>query len=126
MAAASAIPTHMKAWAYSDNGKSNVALKFHPSIPVPELKADQILIKVVAAAINPIDYYKIAGSYNDSDAPFLVRSDFSPPPNVFNFVSLSDGGKSNEPDVGDRGGVGVVGGEEGLTVREKSLWLLEV
>ncbi|KAL4305807.1 hypothetical protein HN51_039776 [Arachis hypogaea] len=72
MAAASAIPTHMKAWAYSDHGKSNVVLKFHPSFPVPELKADQVLIRVVAAAINPIDYYKIAGSYNDSDALFPI------------------------------------------------------
>ncbi|MED6198607.1 hypothetical protein PIB30_068011 [Stylosanthes scabra] len=73
MAAAPAIiPSHMKAWAYSEHGKSNAALKFHPNFPIPELNEDQVLIKVVAAAINPIDYHKIVGNYKGSDAPFPI------------------------------------------------------
>lgn len=77
MAAAStptpAIPSHMKAWAYSKRGKITDVLKFNPNLPIPELKVDQVLIKVVAAAINPIDSAKIEGRYNDVDASFPVR-----------------------------------------------------
>lgn len=47
----------MRAWQYSStkNGiESNLAI--NPTAPLPKLKPDQHLIKVIAAALNPIDY----------------------------------------------------------------------
>lgn len=55
------IPTVNKAWIYSDYGKSSDILKFDPNVPVPEIREDQVLIKVVAASLNPIDYKRMHG-----------------------------------------------------------------
>ncbi|KAJ1382777.1 Quinone oxidoreductase/zeta-crystallin, conserved site [Sesbania bispinosa] len=66
------IPSHVKAWVYSEHGKPKDVLKFDPNLPIPEVKVDQVLIKVVAAAINPIDFIKIQGHYKDSDSPFPI------------------------------------------------------
>ncbi|KAH7532520.1 hypothetical protein FEM48_Zijuj04G0028900 [Ziziphus jujuba var. spinosa] len=59
--AAAAIPSVNKASVYSDYGKTSDVLKFDESIPVPEIKEDEVLIKVVAAALNPVAYKKIHG-----------------------------------------------------------------
>lgn len=64
-----AVPTHIKAWTYSEYGKSVDILKFDPSLPLPELKEDQVLIKVVAAALNPIDYKRMEALFKDTDSP---------------------------------------------------------
>ncbi|KAH7532516.1 hypothetical protein FEM48_Zijuj04G0028500 [Ziziphus jujuba var. spinosa] len=71
--ATAAIPSVNKAWVYSDYGKSSDVLKFDESFPVPEVKEDEVLIKVVAAALNPIDYKKIFGLFKEHNPP---------PPNV--------------------------------------------
>ena len=71
------IPSHMKAWAYSEYGKSSDVLKFDPDVPIPQLKDDQVLIKVVAAALNPIDYLRMYGYMMENDSPLPVR--FSSP-----------------------------------------------
>ncbi|VVA17703.1 PREDICTED: 2-methylene-furan-3-one reductase [Prunus dulcis] len=71
MAAAStdSIPSVNKAWVYSEYGKSADVLKLDPNVPVPEIKEDQVLIKVVAAALNPIDYKRMFGYIKATDSP---------------------------------------------------------
>ncbi|XP_020981564.2 2-methylene-furan-3-one reductase-like [Arachis duranensis] len=69
------MPSHMKAWAYTEHGKITTVLKLNPNFPVPEPKSNQVLIKVVAAAINPVDYAKIEGRKVYEDAghvPFPI------------------------------------------------------
>ncbi|PON52529.1 Alcohol dehydrogenase superfamily, zinc-type [Parasponia andersonii] len=39
----------------SDYGKSADVLKFDTNVPVPEVREDQVLVKVVAAALSPVD-----------------------------------------------------------------------
>ncbi|KAJ1375606.1 Quinone oxidoreductase/zeta-crystallin, conserved site [Sesbania bispinosa] len=64
-----AIPTHVKAWTYSEYGKTVNVLKFAQSVPLPSLKEDQVLIKVAAASLNPIDYKRAEGMFKDTDSP---------------------------------------------------------
>ncbi|CAL5185380.1 unnamed protein product [Lathyrus oleraceus] len=61
------IPSHTKAWFYSQHGKPLDILKLHPNWPIPQLKHDQLLIKVVAASINPVDYKRMHALFKDSD-----------------------------------------------------------
>ena len=51
------VPTTMKAWQYGSihNGIEN-SIKINTLVAVPTPKADQHLVKVLAAAINPVDY----------------------------------------------------------------------
>ncbi|KAH7532519.1 hypothetical protein FEM48_Zijuj04G0028800 [Ziziphus jujuba var. spinosa] len=67
--AASTIPSVNKAWIYSDYGKTSDVLKFDENFPVPDIKEDEVLIKVVAAALNPIDYKKILGVFKEHNPP---------------------------------------------------------
>jgi NADPH:quinone reductase-like Zn-dependent oxidoreductase len=50
----------MRAWVYpSINGKIEDSISFEESVPVPDrssLAKDQLLIKVISAALNPVDY----------------------------------------------------------------------
>ncbi|KAJ1382776.1 Quinone oxidoreductase/zeta-crystallin, conserved site [Sesbania bispinosa] len=64
-----AILTHVKAWTYSEYGKTVDVLKFAHSVPLPSLKEDQVLIKVAAASLNPIDYKRTEGMFKDTDSP---------------------------------------------------------
>ncbi|MED6186416.1 hypothetical protein PIB30_066509 [Stylosanthes scabra] len=66
---ASSLPTHMKAWTYSEYGKSSQVLKLEVSLPVPEVKDDQVLIKVAAVSLNPIDYKRMAAAFKGTDSP---------------------------------------------------------
>jgi 2-methylene-furan-3-one reductase len=61
------IPTHTKAWFYSEHGKPSNVLKLHPNWSIPQLKDDQVLIKVVAASLNPVDYKRMHGMFKDND-----------------------------------------------------------
>lgn len=65
------IQSEMKAWRYSEYGGIEV-LKLESNVPVPELKDDQVLIKVVAAALNPIDIKKMNGSFKAATSPLPV------------------------------------------------------
>ena len=78
MAAASSdsIPSVNKAWLYSEYGKAADVLKLDPNVPVPEIKEDQVLIKVVAAALNPVDYKRMSGYFKATDSPLPVRASF--------------------------------------------------
>ncbi|KAK4485771.1 hypothetical protein RD792_008417 [Penstemon davidsonii] len=64
----SSIPSVMKAWTYSDYGGVEV-LKLESNVEVPDVKEDQVLIKVVAAALNPIDFKRRFGKFKASDSP---------------------------------------------------------
>ncbi|KAH7532518.1 hypothetical protein FEM48_Zijuj04G0028700 [Ziziphus jujuba var. spinosa] len=66
---ASAIPSVNKAWIYSDYGKTFDVLKFDENFLVLDIKEDEVLIKVVAAALNPIDYKKILGLFKEHNPP---------------------------------------------------------
>ncbi|ESW23042.1 hypothetical protein PHAVU_004G014100 [Phaseolus vulgaris] len=66
----STIPTHTKAWYYSEHGSPADVLKFDLNWPLPQLKDDQVLIKVIAVSLNPVDYKRIHGVFKDTD-PYL-------------------------------------------------------
>ncbi|XP_027350207.1 2-methylene-furan-3-one reductase-like isoform X2 [Abrus precatorius] len=65
----SEIPSHMKAWTYSEYGQSSQVLKFNHNVTLPEMKDDQVLIKVAAASLNPIDYKRMEGHFKNTDSP---------------------------------------------------------
>ena len=85
MAAASSdsVPSVNKGWVYSEYGKAGDVLKLDPNVPVPEIKEDQVLIKVVAAALNPIDAKRILGLFRATDTALPVSSLNSAAPSSF-------------------------------------------
>ncbi|KAJ1416494.1 Quinone oxidoreductase/zeta-crystallin, conserved site [Sesbania bispinosa] len=60
--------SHIKAWVYSEYGNIEEILKFDPNVPIPDIKEDQVLIKVVAAALNPVDYKRALGYFKNTDS----------------------------------------------------------
>ncbi|KAE8023456.1 hypothetical protein FH972_009147 [Carpinus fangiana] len=64
----SPIPSEMKAWVYGEYGGVDV-LKLDSKVSVPEVKEDQVLIKVVAAALNPVDFKRRQGKFKATDSP---------------------------------------------------------
>ena len=69
---ASDLPSKMKAWAYAEYGKSSDVLKLDADAAVQKPNDDQVLLKVVAAGINPIDYKRMLGYFKDTDSPLPV------------------------------------------------------
>ncbi|KAJ4842927.1 hypothetical protein Tsubulata_026100 [Turnera subulata] len=64
----SSIPSTMKAWVYGEYGGVDV-LKFDDKVSVPQVKEDQVLIKVFAAALNPVDGKRRQGKFKATDSP---------------------------------------------------------
>ncbi|KAJ3683397.1 hypothetical protein LUZ60_013624 [Juncus effusus] len=62
------VPAKMKAWIYDSYGDVSV-LRFDESVPVPALQDDQVLIKVAAAALNPVDFKRRLGKFKATDSP---------------------------------------------------------
>lgn len=69
--ASSFVPSEMKAWSYSEYGGVDV-LTLDTNVAVPEIGEDQVLIKVVAAALNPVDSKRRAGKFKATDSPLPV------------------------------------------------------
>ncbi|GAB2214257.1 hypothetical protein Droror1_Dr00018598 [Drosera rotundifolia] len=67
MATTTDIPREIKAWVYHEYGSVDV-LKLE-KIDVPELRPGQVLVKVVAAALNPADFKRRQGYSKASDSP---------------------------------------------------------
>lgn len=67
-----AIPTTQQGWSYSEYGPKEV-LKFG-DVSVPEVKQDEVLVKVQAASLNPVDYKRRLGKFKatDSDLPVSI------------------------------------------------------
>ncbi|KAK6280583.1 hypothetical protein POUND7_020850 [Theobroma cacao] len=66
---ASNIPSKMKAWVYAHHGKPVDVLKLDLDVAVPQLTEDQVLIKVVAAGLNPVDFKRMLGMFIGADSP---------------------------------------------------------
>uniref|UniRef100_A0A0D9X7E9 Enoyl reductase (ER) domain-containing protein n=1 Tax=Leersia perrieri TaxID=77586 RepID=A0A0D9X7E9_9ORYZ len=66
--AGGAVPATMKAWAYDEYGDGTV-LKFKDAVPVPDIADDQVLVRVAAAALNPVDSKRRAGKFKATDSP---------------------------------------------------------
>ncbi|KAH7852163.1 hypothetical protein Vadar_021331 [Vaccinium darrowii] len=59
----------MKAWMYHEHGSFTDVLKFETKTSLPQVKDDQVLIKVVAAALNPVDAVRMLGFFKATDCP---------------------------------------------------------
>lgn len=77
------IPSDMKAWVYGEYGGVDV-LKFDSNVAVPDVKEDQVLVKVVAAALNPVDFKRRQGKFKATDSPLPVIHFLS---NLFSFYA---------------------------------------
>ncbi|KAF8037518.1 hypothetical protein BT93_B0421 [Corymbia citriodora subsp. variegata] len=66
------IPPKIKAWVYAERGSPVDVLKLVSDVGVPEVKEDQVLVKVVAAALNPVDFKRALGFFKDIDSPLPI------------------------------------------------------
>eukprot|EP00262_Sarcandra_glabra_P021294 TRINITY_DN891_c0_g1_i1.p1 TRINITY_DN891_c0_g1~~TRINITY_DN891_c0_g1_i1.p1 ORF type:complete len:400 (+),score=62.16 TRINITY_DN891_c0_g1_i1:59-1201(+) len=64
----SALPSEMKAWVYGEYGGGDV-LRLDTKVSVPEVREDQVLVKVVAAGLNPVDAKRKMGKFKATDSP---------------------------------------------------------
>lgn len=74
------IPSQNKAWLYCEYESAVDVLKLDTNVPVLEVKDNQVLIKVVAAALNPIDSKRMLGFFKATDAPLPAEANYSPLP----------------------------------------------
>jgi NADPH:quinone reductase-like Zn-dependent oxidoreductase len=96
--------TTMKAMVVYEYGGPEVLQ--YEDVPRPEPKEDQILIRVIAAGVNPVDAYIRSGKYRLTPPPFIPGSDiagivekagprvtkFKPGEAVFAYTNLKRGG----------------------------------
>ncbi|OMO69716.1 Alcohol dehydrogenase superfamily, zinc-type [Corchorus olitorius] len=64
------VPSAMKAWIYEQHGKPADVLKLKSEVALPQLKEDQVLVKVVAAGLNPVDNKRMLGIFIHAECPF--------------------------------------------------------
>ena len=73
---AKGIELKMKAWIYREYGGVDV-LQLESDVPLPQINDDQVLIKVVAASLNPVDFKRRLGLFNLTDSPLPVTLSLS-------------------------------------------------
>ncbi|XP_076933288.1 2-methylene-furan-3-one reductase-like [Bidens hawaiensis] len=66
----------MKAWQYHEYGSGDV-LKLATDVAVPDINDEQVLVKVVAAALNPVDFKRRLGHFIDAPLPITPGHDVS-------------------------------------------------
>lgn len=64
----------MSGWVYDEYGELSV-LRFDKELSVPHVEDDQVLVKVAAAALNPVDFKRFQGKFKKSDSPPPVLID---------------------------------------------------
>ncbi|KAE8706256.1 2-methylene-furan-3-one reductase [Hibiscus syriacus] len=69
----SSIPPTKKAWVYSQHGNPADVLKLSSNYSVPQLQQHEVLIKVMAAALNQVYFKRMLGVFIDSDSPLPVN-----------------------------------------------------
>ncbi|GLT43443.1 hypothetical protein SLA2020_173900 [Shorea laevis] len=69
IASSASVPSKMKACVHSEYGNHATVLKIKTDVPVPDVKEDQVLVKVVAAGLNPVDIKRIHGVFKAADPP---------------------------------------------------------
>ncbi|MCO5600115.1 hypothetical protein L7F22_054223 [Adiantum nelumboides] len=67
-ASAASVPSSQKAWYYDEYGAAKDVLKFG-EVAVPQLQPEQVLVKVKAAALNPVDFKRRLGKIKATDSP---------------------------------------------------------
>eukprot|EP00850_Spirogloea_muscicola_P016540 SM000135S26984 [mRNA] locus=s135:22338:24102:+ [translate_table: standard] len=70
------VPSTQRAWQYEEYGSVDV-LELVEDAPVPDIKEDWVLVKVAAAALNPVDFKRRDGAFAKSDSP-LPRASLMP------------------------------------------------
>ncbi|KAH0834228.1 chaperonin 10-like protein [Lanmaoa asiatica] len=78
MSSDSAIPTTQKAWMVVKQGKPRDALAFKTDVPVPKPKPGEVLVRVRAAALNPVGW-KLMGALPNvlSKRPYPAEHDLA-------------------------------------------------
>ena len=79
------IPSKNKAWVYSEYGNPIDVLKLDSNVTLPEVKEDNVLVKVVAASLNPVDSKRMLGYFKETDSPLPVRLSSQ---SLYYFISL--------------------------------------
>jgi 2-methylene-furan-3-one reductase len=67
-----AVPAVHEAWVYRELAAAKDVLKLE-QIPVPPVKPTEVLIKVKAAGLNPIDGKRYQGYLGEANSPLPVR-----------------------------------------------------
>lgn len=62
----------MKAWVYEEYGPPDEVLELR-EVPVPEVTADQVLVRVRAASVNPLDWHYMTGTPRFARLSFGLR-----------------------------------------------------
>jgi len=65
------VPSMQKAWIYKEYVAAKDILQLDDGVPIPEVKEDQVLIKVHDAALNPVDLRGNKGNLNPLNLLFL-------------------------------------------------------
>ncbi|XP_027154824.1 2-methylene-furan-3-one reductase-like isoform X1 [Coffea eugenioides] len=90
------IPSKMKAWVYGQYGKPEDVLRLESEVDVPEVNDEQVLIKVAAASLNPVDIKMMAGLFKATDSPVPTVAGYD-----VAGVVVKVGSKVKEFNVGD-------------------------